>query len=98
MSALMVEDNRELILDVDVVPPADVQVVAQRKSMAAAVALSLLWPGLGHLYVGRYISGALLAFTCLLTFGVMGRFTSAINAAVSVRRFNRTLDAVAVGR
>ncbi len=64
----------------------DTQVAPKNPWIAAG--LSLIWPGLGHFYAGKTVPGVLFAFTCLITFGLMGRFTSAINAAMAAKHHN----------
>ena len=62
---------------------------APAKSVPVAVLLSFLWPGLGHFYAGAPIPGVAFTILCLVTFGFMGRITSAVNAAMTVARLNR---------
>lgn len=71
--------------EVELYPDADVQ----PKSVPVAVALSFLWPGLGHFYAGATVPGIAFTILCLVTLGMMGRITSAVNAAMTVSRMNR---------
>ncbi len=69
-------------------------VLQEPKSVATAVVLSLIWPGLGHFYAGYPVRGMMLATLCVFTFGILGRFTSAGNSALLVSRDNKRLATV----
>lgn len=87
MSAVTADFNDNDVTENDLV-------LQEPKSVAMAIGLSLLWPGLGHFYAGYPVRAAILAVLCLFTFGVLGRFTSAGNSAMLVMRYNRSLATV----
>jgi len=64
----------------------DLQVAPKNPWIAAG--LSLVWPGLGHFYAGKVVPGVAFGLVCLFSFGIMGRFTSAVNAALAAKHHN----------
>jgi TM2 domain-containing membrane protein YozV len=46
--------------------PTPTYVIRPQKSVALAVILSIIWLGLGHLYLGRIATGIILAITDLI--------------------------------
>ena len=84
-----------------------------QKSVVLAVILALLWLGLGHLYVGKFALGLVLAivefFLVLLSFTGIGLFISipawcvlvpitTVMAAVAAQSHNRMASAPGVLR